>query len=306
MTGFRAVTEKLRFPEGPVAMPDGSVLVVEIAGKALTRVKADGSHQVIAELGGGPNGAAMGPDGRCYICNSGGWNYAREGDLQIPAGNSPENGWIERVDIDTGAVEKLYSGTDDVPLRSPNDIVFDADGGFWFTDHGKRIERQIDRTGIFYARGDRNEIREVIFPMLTPNGIGLSPDGKILYVAETQTGRLWAFDITGPGEVAKDYSQALHGGRLVAGLAGMNLLDSLAVDSAGNICIGTLVNGGITVISPDGADIKHIPLPDRFVTNICFGGEDLRTAYVTLSSSGRLAALDWPRPGLPLNFPMRP
>jgi gluconolactonase len=265
-------------------------------------VKADGSQQLIAELGGGPNGAAIGPDGKCYICNSGGWNYKWEGDLQIPAGNAPENGWIERVDIDTGAVEKLYSGTDEVPLRSPNDIVFDTHGGFWFTDHGKRIDRQIDRTGIFYARGDRDEIREVIFPMLTPNGIGLSPDGKVLYVAETQPGRLWAFEITGPGEVAKDYSQALHGGRLVAGLAGMNLLDSLAVDSAGNICVGTLINGGITVISPDGADVKHIPLPDRFVTNICFGGEDLRTAFVTLSSSGRLVTLDWPQPGLPLNF----
>jgi len=175
MTEFRTVTEKLRFPEGPVAMPDGSVLVVEIAGKALTWVKADGSHQVIAELGGGPNGAAIGPDGKCYICNSGGWNYTTDGNLQIPAGNAPDNGWIERVDLDTGVVEKLYSGTDEVPLRSPNDIVFDAGGGFWFTDHGKRIERQIDRTGIFYARGDRDEIREVIFPMLTPNGIALDP-----------------------------------------------------------------------------------------------------------------------------------
>ncbi len=302
MTAFRTVTDELRFPEGPVAMQDGSVLVVEIAGKALTRVRPDGSHEVIAQLGGGPNGAAIGPDGKCYICNSGGWLYNWEGDVQIPAGNAEKNGWIERVDIKTGKVEKLYSGTDEISLRSPNDIVFDTDGGFWFTDHGKRTERQIDRTGIFYARGDRDEIREVIFPMVTPNGIGLSPDGSILYVAETLPGRLWAFDISGPGEVRKDYTQSQHGGRLVAGLAGMNLLDSMAVDSAGNICIGTLANGGITVISPDGTDIKHISLPDRFVTNICFGGEDLCTAFVTLSSSGRLVALNWPRAGSPLNF----
>ena len=180
--------------------------------------------------------------------------------------------------------------------------MFDAQGGFWFTDHGKRSERKLDRTAVFYAKADGSEIKEVIFPMLTPNGIGLSADGRELYVAETIGGRLWAFDVVAPGEVLCTDSTTPHGGRLVAGLAGYSLLDSLAVDSAGNICIGTLINGGITVVSPNGSEVTHMPLPDRFVTNICFGGTDLRTAYVTLSSSGRLVALEWPRPGLPLNF----
>jgi gluconolactonase len=278
------------------------VLVVEIAGKALTRVLPDGRHEVIAELDGGPNGAAIGPDGCCYICNSGGWNYRQEGELQFPFGNAPENGWIERVDLDSGEVTTLYRGTAEVSLRSPNDIVFDAQGGFWFTDHGKRSERTLDRTGVFYARADGSEIREVIFPMLTPNGIGLSADGNKLYVAETIGGRLWVFDVVAPGEVLCADPTTPHGGRLVAGLAGFNLLDSLAVDSVGNICIGTLFNGGITVISPDGSEVTHMSLPDRFVTNICFGGADFSTAYVTLSSSGRLVALEWPQPGLPLNF----
>lgn len=302
MTNFRVVTTGLRFPEGPVAMPDGSVLVVEIAGKALTRVHEDGRHEVIAELEGGPNGAAIGPDRKCYICNSGGWLYRQQGDLLIPAGNATENGWIERVDIQTGAVETLYRGTEAVSLRSPNDIVFDALGGFWFTDHGKRSERNQDRTGVFYARADGSEIKEVIFPMLTPNGIGLSPDGNRLYVAETQPGRLWSFDISGPGEVAFDASALPHGGSLVCGLAGLKLLDSLAVERSGNICIGTLLNGGISIISPEGAELSHLPLPDRFVTNICFGGPDLKTAFVTLSSSGRLVTIDWPRRGLGLHY----
>jgi gluconolactonase len=302
MTEFQIVTSGLQFPEGPVAMSDGSVLVVEIAGKKLTRVLPDGAHEVIAELDGGPNGAAIGPDGCCYICNSGGWVYRQDGELQITVGNAPENGWIERVDLDSGIATTLYRGTAEVALRSPNDIVFDAQGGFWFTDHGKRSERQLDRTGVFYAKADGSEIKEVIFPMLTPNGIGLSADGRELYVAETIGGRLWKFGVVAPGEVSCADPTTPHGGRLVAGLAGLNLLDSLAVDSAGNICIGTLFNGGITVISPDGSEVTHIPLPDRYVTNICFGGADLRTAYVTLSSSGRLVSLEWPRPGLPLNF----
>ena len=59
------------FPEGPVFMPDGSVIVVEIAGQRLTRVAPDGTKTTIAEMGGGPNGAAMGPDGKIYVCNNG-------------------------------------------------------------------------------------------------------------------------------------------------------------------------------------------------------------------------------------------
>jgi len=74
-----------------------------------------------------------------------------------------------------------------------------------------------------------------------------------------------------------------------------------AVEADGNICIATLAHGGITIVSPDGGRIEHVPMPDMHTTNICFGGEGLRTAYVTLSGSGRLVALPWPRPGLALN-----
>jgi gluconolactonase len=93
-----------------------------------------------------------------------------------------------------------------------------------------------------------------------------------------------------------------HGGTLLVGLAGLQMFDSLAVDGAGNVCVATLHNGGITVISPDGLSVEHVAMPDRFTTNICFGGADLTTAYITLSVTGRLVAVDWPRPGLKLNW----
>jgi gluconolactonase len=80
------------------------------------------------------------------------------------------------------------------------------------------------------------------------------------------------------------------------------MFDSLAVDGAGNICVATLANGGISVIAPDGSKVEHVPMPDMMTTNICFGGKDLRTAYITLSGTGRLVAMEWPRPGLALNF----
>ena len=72
MPQMQEITSGLQFPEGPIAMNDGSVLVVEIKRGTLTRVTPDGTKEVVAETGGGPNGAAIGPDGMVYICNNGG------------------------------------------------------------------------------------------------------------------------------------------------------------------------------------------------------------------------------------------
>ena len=304
MAELREIASGLQFPEGPIAMPDGSVLLVEIKRGTLSRVKPDGAISVVAHTRGGPNGAAIGPDGMVYICNNGGFEWHDVGGFTFP-GNQPKDyigGRIQRVDLATGTVEDLYTECDGHPLRGPNDIVFDATGGFWFTDHGKLRESDRDRTGVFYAKADGSLIREVIFPLDAPNGIGLSPDGRRLYVAETHTGRVWYWHIKGPGEIDAAAALGPSGGSLLAGLPGFQLFDSLAVDGAGNVCVATLVNGGITVISPDGASIEHVPTPDPLTTNICFGGPDLRTAFITLSGTGRLVAMQWPQPGLRLNY----
>lgn len=296
----------LRFPEGPIALADGSVLLVEIEGQSLTRVGQDGRIERIAHLPGGPNGAAIGPDGKVYVCNNGGfaWHVSTEHGTR-PVGTPADyrGGSIQRVDLRTGAVEDLYTASDKGRLCGPNDLVFDRHGGFWFTDLGKTREREVDRGCVYYAKADGSMIREVIFPLWTPNGIGLSPDEKTLYVAETHTGRVWAFEVTAPGEIAKQpWPHSPNGGRLLAGLPGYQNFDSLAVDCEGNVCVATLARGGITVIAPAGDRIEHVTMPDPVTTNICFGGPDLRTAYITLSSTGRLVSMRWPRAGLPLNF----
>ena len=304
MTELRTITEGLRFPEGPIAMPDGSVVLVEIEAARLTRVNPDGSKETIAETGGGPNGAAIGPDGACYICNNGGFNWEETPERLRPVGQGDyySGGRIERVDMETGEVNVLYTHCGDNPLKGPNDIVFDEHGGFYFTDLGKVRDRDMDRGGLYYALPDGSSITEVAFPIITPNGVGLSPDDKTVYVAETETSRLWSYEVTGPGELKTEPFPSVNGGKLVTGLPGYQRFDSMALDSAGNICVGTLIRGGVTVISPDGKDIEHIPTPDMFCTNICFGGQNLQTAYLTQSFTGKLIALDWPRPGLPLHF----
>ena len=304
MADIKEITAGLQFPEGPIAMPDGSVILVEIKRGTLSRVTPDGKIHVVAATGGGPNGAAIGPDGKVYVCNNGGFEWHDLGGFLIP-GNQPRDyigGRIQRVDLESGKVDDLYTACEGRPLRGPNDLVFDRAGGFWFTDHGKLRERDRDRTGVFYARADGSLLREVIFPLDGPNGIGLSPDGERLYVAETWAGRVWYWELKGPGEIVAGPGFGPAGGTLLAGLSGYQLFDSLAVDGGGNVCVATLVTGGITVISPAGEVIEQVLTGDPLTTNICFGGRDLRTAYITASGTGRLLASEWPRPGLALAF----
>jgi gluconolactonase len=306
MVEMTLVADGLRFPEGPVVMPDGSVILVEIALGQITGVAVDGTKTIIATPGGGPNGLAMGPDGKLYCCNNGGFEYLESGGNLVPHGiaKNYSGGRIERIDIATGEVEVLYkSGDFDCVLRGPNDIVFDEHGGFWFTDHGKvdYAKRVHDVVGIFYAKADGSHLEEVVFPSNNPNGIGLSPDGKSLYAAETYTCRLMKFNITAPGKVAPDAGPGGPGIPLYRP-AGYKFFDSLGMEAGGNICVATIGECGISVISPRGELVEFVATDDIFTTNIAFGGPDMMDAYITLSGSGRLVKTRWARPGLKLRY----
>jgi len=302
MADIRVVAMGLRFPEGPVAMADGSVILGEIAGSGVTRVATDGGKSAIGSAGGGPNGLARGPDGALYLCNNGGNEYAEGGFLSTGPAKDYRCGYIQRIDPRTGETRILYSQCGGHKLSAPNDIVFDRQGGFYFTDLGKRRARDRDHGGLYYALPDGSKIIELVHPMLSPNGVGLSPDEKTVYVADTETSRLFAFDIVEPGVLRKEPFPAPYTGRLVCGLPGFQRFDSLAVEASGNIAVATLITGHITVIAPNGNVVRQVKMPDVYPTNICFGGRDMKTAYITLSGIGQLAAMDWPEPGLRLNF----
>lgn len=302
--GFvRTIAEGLAFPEGPVLLPDGDVLVVEVLGGRLTRVSQDGSKSVVAQTGGGPNGAAIGPDGRCYICNNGGFGPSESPELQVPteAPFDTPPGSIQAVDLATGAVETIYSHSPDAPFWGPNDLVFDGHGGFWFTDFGRDRRRIRQRGSVYYAQADGSGVAEVVFPVDSANGIGLSPDGATLYVAETHTAHLWAFCLSAPGVIDPSGGDFPHPGRIVGRGGAGQFLDSLAIDRAGNICCASPGKGDILVFPPEGGVPHAIKLDDFLPTNIAFGGPDMSVAYITLASSGRLVAMDWPRAGLRLH-----
>jgi gluconolactonase len=301
MAEVRILATGLGFPEGPVAMADGSVILTEIRNNRCSRVTADGKVSVFSQTGGGPNGLAIGPDGALYLCNNGGSRYVAGSSMGQGPAEDYVHGSIQRLDAKTGAATTLYTHCNGNKLSAPNDLVFDEHGGFYFTDLGKRYARHRDHGGLYYAKPDGSSVKEIAFPILSPNGCALSPDNQTVYVADTESARLWAFDIASPGVLKKDTSHAAHGGRLVGSLAGYARFDSIAVTASGNICVATLGTGHITVFSPAGAILEQVKMPDVYPTNICFGGADLKTAYVTLSDTGRLGVMPWSEPGLKLH-----
>lgn len=306
MAEFELIADGLRFPEGPVVMADGSVIVTEIESGTITRCWPGGRKAVVGTTGGGPNGLALGPDGKLYCTNNGGFAWVDAHGLRIPHGIAADyaGGSIDTIDVQSGAVAVLYKDGDfGCALRGPNDIVFDDHGGFWFSDLGKIdfARRTNDVVGLSYAKADGSHMAEVVYPLNNPNGIGLSPDGGTLYAAETYTCRLMKFSVPAPGSVG-DEAGMTGAGTAVYRPAGTKYFDSLAVEANGNICVATIGECGISVISPDGELVEFVATDDIFTTNIAFGGSDRQDAYLTLSGTGRLVKTRWARPGLQLQY----
>lgn len=301
----------LGFIEGPVALDDGALLFTDIGAGRILRRDPDGSIDVVADVPGGPNGLALAPDGALLVCNNGGMGVATAPDgFRRPDGTPgarPEQPSVQRITVD-GSIEIVTAAHARGSLLAPNDLVLDEHGGFYFTDFGAVQGRVVDPGGLYYAEIDgRSDVAAELvhaaaptMPLTQPNGVGLSPDGGTLYVAETASGRLWSWAVTAPGVLAPGPSPtSANGATLISAIDGYAFFDSLAVDPDGFICLATVRRGGITVVAPDGRLEAFIPMPvfDPAVTNICFS-PDGGTAYVTAAGTGRLYAIDWPRPGL--------
>lgn len=294
----RVITAGLEVPEGPVALVDGDVLVAEIKGGRLTRVSANGTTTVVAELGGGPNGAALGPDGRVYVCNNGGsaWVHVVD-ELYLPqhrpAGERARS-MMQIVDLRVGLVEEVYQDEAGHPFNSLNDLVFDAQGGCYFTDFGRAFADVTESGHVYYADPGFVGIRRVLSGLSRPNGCGLSPEEDRFYVSETTTGRVWWWRVEQPGVlVGGETFRGSGGGNLLYGAAGFDLFDSMAVDRDGRVCVATYFDRGVSVISPNGAEVTVLRVADRLITNLAFS-PDWSTAYLTAVGSGALLAIDWP------------
>lgn len=276
---FEVIAEGLAFPEGPVVMEDGSVIVVETHGGRITRCWQGGRKETVATPGGGPNGLAVGPDGALYHCNNGGHDDSYSG------------GRIERIDIATGKVERLYDSSNDAMISAPNDIMFDSDGNIWFSDLGRIGDKAKEWGGMYCAAPDGSKLTRIVERALSYNGIGISPDMTTVYAADTYSARLWAVD----------RKAELQKPRLIGTAPGPVFFDSLAMTAAGNVAIAAVTGGAIATFTPTG-ELTMTEVEDRLVTNIAFGGADMMDAYLTFSGHGTLVKCRWHEPGMKLVY----
>jgi gluconolactonase len=291
------LTTGLEFPEGPVCNRDGSVDIVEIRGGQVTKVGPNGTKRVVARTGGGPNGAARGPDGALYITNNGG--FAWKNGRPVGPATDYETARIERIDAN-GSVQRLYETCDGVRLSAINDLVFDETGNFYFTDPIHRDPQNPEPMGgptrrqgkVYYASPDGKSIRCVAAPLQHPNGIGLTPDGKTLLVAQTFAGDLLAFPIMAPGQLGEK--------RVFGQLPQGYYPDGFCLDEEGYVLVAGPIGGGVVVFDPHGKVVEVIPSEDKMVTNVAFGGPNWSTLYITESGLGRVVTRAWPRRGLVL------
>lgn len=325
---FTVVATDLGYPEGPVYLPDGRLAVVEVMGGNVVIFREAGggvwTRDGTIATGGSPNGLALAPDGSLIVCNSGGFQFSHlplsqggmKWTLDIPtvAPQPFAGGMIQKVDLASNTISMLCA-SDSVAgpgLRGPDDLVFDNAGGLWFTDFGKQSSGLRDVTGVYYLAAGSTTPVLVIPNRISPNGIAISPAGDRLYVAETIARWVmsWALDPAKPGTIMPTAAPTLDHSIPLASLPEFGEPDSMALDVEGNLYVATTVTkglnpmatGGITIISPQGLQLDYIPIntpiPDPLPSNVCFGGPDMKTAFITLGGTGRVVSCRMPVAGL--------
>ncbi|HLG01021.1 MAG TPA: SMP-30/gluconolactonase/LRE family protein [Acidimicrobiia bacterium] len=274
------VAEGIHFPEGPVWCPDGALVVTSVSAGALYRIDlAEGRGRLLADTGGGANGAVLASDGGFVVTQNGGIDLRSTG--VIPDAPSPRLGraGLQRVLPDNSVTYLCTDG-----FHAPNDLAVGPDGTIYFTDpgHFPPPEPSIGRVMAYAPDGTVTTVAE---PFWYCNGIALEPSGTLALIEQTGLLRIsvdgsereWIIEELGPG-------------------AG----DGFCLDADGRFYVASTVEHGIRVVEPDGdvVDFLHIP-GDGLTTNCCFGGADGRTLFATDGLPGRVLAFEgMPTPGL--------
>ncbi|MET0535688.1 MAG: SMP-30/gluconolactonase/LRE family protein [Steroidobacter sp.] len=257
-TAIELIKEGFQGTEGPIALPDGSVIFTEGQANRITRISADNSIAPFLENSGGANGLAFNASGELVAVQT-----TKPGIAVI----SPTD--KARVLVDS------YEGT---PLNRPNDLVVDKRGGVYFTDPGPRPEpgRPAPKTAIYYL-SPKGKLSQLATDIGRPNGIQLSPNEKTLYVADTYGEHVLAYDVKSDGTVGTRRNFAKLEGFKTTEQGPTSGADGLAVDAKGRLYVASAA--GVQVFDAKGKALGTIPLP-KSPQNLAFAGADKKTLYV--------------------------
>ncbi len=243
-----------QFTEGPVWHPDDVLLFSDIPANTIYWLTRAGEIKVNRRPSGHANGLAFDAQGGLIACEHGNRR------VSITRRSGPET------------LVDSYRGK---RLNSPNDLVIRSDGSIYFTDPPYGVseeERELDFQGVYRIDPDGDDLSLLAKDFARPNGIALSPDETILYVAETAKNRVRAFDVEPDGGISN--------GRVFARAENLHP-DGMAMDVKGNLYVAG--GGGVHVFGPDGERREKIET-DVQPTNLAFGGPDRRVLYVTARS----------------------
>lgn len=258
-TRVQVVAQGLRGTEGPIAAPDGTLLLTEQAASVITRIDAQGNRSTFLENTGGSQGLTFDQKGRLI-------------------GVLPATKQIATLMPTRTVLASTFEGR---PFVGPNDLVADKKGGVYFTDPGTYPppgEFLTEIPAVYYVRPDGSVVR-IADDVARPNGIILSPDEKTLYVANTLGAFVVAFDVQPDGSVRNQRNFARLAGILMTNRGVRSGADGLAVDEAGRLYVTSTI--GVQVFNAQGGHLGTIPIgnPDG-PQNLAFAGPDKKTLYV--------------------------
>ncbi len=244
-----------KFTEGPSCDKEGNVYFTDQPNNKILKWSVDGKLSTFLDPAGRTNGLCFDDKGKLWAC-------------------ADENNELWTIDVPSGQHEVIVADYQGKLLNGPNDVWIRPDGGVYFTDpyyqrdYWKRVATEQDQEATYYLTPDHKTLTRVTNDLKQPNGIIGTADGKTLYVSDIKANKTYAYDIQPDGSLTNK--------RLFCPLGS----DGMTIDDAGNIY---LTGKGVTVFDSNGEKIEHIDVPEDWTGNVCFGGRDMKTLFITAS-----------------------
>lgn len=250
----RLLADGFKFTEGPASDAAGNVLFTDQPNDRILKWSTDQKLSTYKQLSGRSNGLCFDAKGNLWTC-----------------ADEKNQLWCITPSGEVTVVVKDYHGK---LLNGPNDVWLRPDGGLYFSDpfykrpYWNRGPMEQDVQGVYYLAPDHKRLTRVIDDLQTPNGVIGTPDGKTLYVADLKAKQTFAYDIQSDGTLSNKRPFCALGS------------DGMTIDNEGNVY---LTGKGVTVFNPEGKQIAHIDVDARWTANVCFGGKDKKTLFITAS-----------------------